>query len=141
MQNMVSSSIHTLADSVSLLQNQPLLSSQGAGYSLYELANLGVALAILIAGGLSVVYIFIGGISFILSAGKEDKIKEAVHTIRYAIIGLVITVMAVTIIAVIGSVFDFNLVSYLSWDKILELIDKITSSVRDTGSPTPGRLQ
>lgn len=119
----------------------PLISAKGGGYSIYELANLAVALAVVIAGGLSVLYIFIGGISFILSGGKEDKIKEAVHTIRYAIIGLIVTIFSVTIIAVLGSIFDFNLVSYLSWEKVIELVDKITTNLKDTGAPTSGSLQ
>ena len=63
-----------------------------------DVANLGVAIAILFAGTLSVVYIFIGGISFILSGGQEDKIKQSVHTIRYAIIGLIVNVASVFIL-------------------------------------------
>lgn len=120
---------------------KPLISSRGAGYSVYELANLAVAIAILAAGLLSILYIFIGGISFILSAGKEDKIKEAVHTIRYAIIGLIVTILAVTIITVLGNVFDFNLTSYLSWEKIMELVDKITSSFSEQGGSAGGSLR
>lgn len=104
------------------------------GYSFVELANLAVAVAILFAGGLSVFYIFVGGISFILSGGQEDKIKQAVHTIRYAIIGLIVTFVAVTIISVVGSILDFDLVSYISWDKINQLIDKIISSLSKSGS-------
>lgn len=120
----------------------PILSPQSGGYSLYEIANLAVALAVIAAGGLSVIYIFIGGISFILSGGKEDKIKEAVHTIRYAIIGLIVTIFSVTIIAVLGNIFGFDLVSYLSWSKILELADQLVGSVKETGStPAPGSLR
>lgn len=119
----------------------PIITPRNGGYSLYEIANLAVAFAIIAAGGLSVIYIFIGGISFILSGGKEDKIKEAVHTIRYAIIGLIVTIFAITIIAVVGNILDFDLVSYLSWNKILELVNKITGSFRGSGSPEIGTLQ
>ncbi len=99
------------------------------GYTFYELANLAVAVAILLAGGLSLFYVFFGGISFILSAGHEDKVKQAVHTIRYAIIGLIVTFIAVSIIAIVGSIMNFNLVAYLNWDKINFLVDKIINSL------------
>ena len=79
----------------------PILTVTQSGYSLPELATFFVALAILGAGILSVVYIFIGGISFILSGGQEDKIKQAVQTIRYAIIGLFITIFAVTLVSIV----------------------------------------
>jgi Flp pilus assembly pilin Flp len=123
------------------LSSTAIINPQKGGYSFFELANLAVAVAILFAGGLSVFYIFVGGISFILSGGQEEKIKQAVHTIRYAIIGLIVTFIAITIITVVGSVLDFNLVSYLSWEKINELIDKILNSLSNQGSGGSGTLR
>lgn len=107
--------------------------TQSGAYSFVDIANFGVALAIMAAAALSVIYIFIGGISFILSGGQEDKIKEAVHTIRYAIIGLVVTIFAVTIIAIVGAIFNFDLLSYISWSKITEMIKVIISRVTNAG--------
>ena len=85
-------------------------------FNIVDLVNLAVAIAIMLAGTLSVFYIFVGGISFILSGGQEDKIKEAVHTIRYAIIGLIVTILSVTIIKIVGFIFGFDLLSLISWD-------------------------
>ncbi len=53
-----------------------------------------IALALIVASILCLVFIIVGGITFILSAGNEEKIKKAVHTIRFAIIGLLITFIA-----------------------------------------------
>jgi len=98
-------------------------------FNLVDLINLAVAIAIILAGGLSVFYIFVGGISFILSGGQEDKIREAIQTIRYAIIGLIVTILSVTIIKIVGFIFGFDLLSVVSWDRITvlmsELIDRI----------------
>ena len=98
-------------------------------FNIVDLLNLGVAIAIILAGGLSVFYIFVGGISFILSGGQEDKIRQAIHTIRYAIIGLIVTILSVTIIKIVGFIFGFDLLSVISWDRITflmsELIDRI----------------
>jgi len=114
-------------------------------FDIIDLANLVVAIAIILAGVLSVFYIFVGGISFILSGGQEDKIKQAVHTIRYAIIGLIVTILSVTIIKIVGYVFGFDLLSLISWQKISllmsNLIDRIVSGGGGTSVPGAGTLR
>lgn len=109
-------------------------------FNIVDLLNLGVALAIIIAGALSVFYIFFGGISFILSGGQEDKIKAAVHTIRYAIIGLIVTIFSVTIVKILGYVFGFDLLSLITWDRITQLMNMVIDRVSNMGAagPTPG---
>jgi len=108
-------------------------------FNIVDLLNLGVAIAIILAGTLSVFYIFFGGISFILSGGQEDKIKQAVHTIRYAIIGLIITIFSVTIIKILGLIFGFDLLSLITWDRITELMNGVIDKIASGGSSTtPG---
>jgi len=107
----------------------------GGTFSIAQLANFAIALAIIAAGALSVVYIFIGGISFILSGGQEDKIKQAVHTIRYAIIGLLVSIFAVTMIGILGQIFGFNLLSYISWNEISAMMRGILTKMSQTGLP------
>ena len=103
-----------------------------------EIANMGLAIGVVLAGALSVFYIFMGGISFILSAGDEEKIRKAVHTIRYAIIGLVVTIFAVVIVAILGSIFNFDLVSYLRWDTIKEMMNNIITTLTQSQAPING---
>ena len=114
-------------------------------FNIVDLLNLGVAIAIILAGGLSVFYIFVGGISFILSGGQEDKIRQAIHTIRYAIIGLIVTILSVTIIKIVGFIFGFDLLSVISWDRITflmsELIDRIVGSGGTGTFPGGGGLR
>lgn len=96
-------------------------------YDAVEIINRGIAYAIIVAGFLSVVFIFFGGISFILSGGQEDKIKQAVSTIRYAIIGLVVTLMAVVIVGFVGKALGLNIIQYINLGEIFSLISDITS--------------
>jgi hypothetical protein len=103
-------------------------------FNIVDLLNLGVAIAIIMAGTLSVFYIFFGGISFILSGGQEDKIKQAVHTIRYAIIGLIVTILSVTIIKILGLVFGFDLLSLITWDRITSLMNDLITKIATGGS-------
>lgn len=123
-------------DNVTMVTNQ---------FDILDLINLGVGIAIIIAGGLSVFYIFVGGISFILSGGQEDKIRQAISTIRYAIIGLIVTILAVTIVRIVGAVFGFELTSFISWDRITtlmgELLDRILGSSSGGGLPSSGSLR
>lgn len=51
-----------------------------------------------IIGALSVLMIIIGGIKYVLSGGKEASVAKARNTILYAIIGLVITLLAYAIV-------------------------------------------
>lgn len=134
----------TFTESTTLAQSSstpPILTPRESGFSFVEIANLAVAFAIIFAAGMSVFYIFVGGISFILSGGQEDKVKQAVHTIRYAIIGLIVTIFAVTIIAILGSIFNFDLVSYIHWDKITEMMKAIIDRLTENSTPSGGSLQ
>ncbi|MFA7685478.1 MAG: hypothetical protein WCX95_01610 [Candidatus Gracilibacteria bacterium] len=105
-------------------------------YDILQIINRGIAYAIIIAGFLSVVFIFIGGISFILSGGQEDKIKSAVSTIRYAIIGLIITILATVIIGTVGKAMGLDIIRYINFGEIIDTIKSITSGAGSSGGPS-----
>lgn len=94
-------------------------------YNIVEIINRGLAYAIIIAGLLSVIFIFVGGISFILSGGAEEKIKQAVSTIRYAIIGLIVTVLAVVIVGTVGKALGLDIIRYINFKDIIETVTSI----------------
>lgn len=97
-------------------------------YDIIEIINKGLAYAIIAAGFLSVIFIFIGGISFIFSGGQEDKIKQAVSTIRYAIIGLIVTIFSVVIVATVGRIIGLDIIKYINFNEIIENISNIPNS-------------
>lgn len=98
-------------------------------YDIVEIINKGLAYAIILAGLLSVIFIFIGGISFILSGGQEEKIKQAVSTIRYAIIGLVITIISVFIVGIVGKFLGLDIIHYINFPDIINNITNISNTV------------
>ena len=102
-------------------------------YDILEIINRGIEYAIIVAGFLSVVFIFIGGISFILSGGQEDKIKSAVSTIRYAIIGLIITILATVIIGTVGKAMGLDIIRYINFGEIIDTIKGITGGAASSG--------
>lgn len=101
-------------------------------YDLIQIITKGLAYAIIVAGLLSVIFIFIGGISFILSGGQEDKIKQAVSTIRYAIIGLIITIFAVIIVGALGRFIGVDILHYINPSDIFQNIANIGSQINGT---------
>ncbi|HAU39599.1 MAG: hypothetical protein UV80_C0007G0057 [Candidatus Peregrinibacteria bacterium GW2011_GWF2_43_17] len=103
-------------------------------YDVLEVINRGIAYAIIVAGFLSVVFIFFGGISFILSGGQDDKIKQAVSTIRYAIIGLIVTILSVFIVATVGKAMGLDIVRYINFGEILDLITSLSGNSESTDS-------
>ena len=55
-------------------------------FALEDVVRYGIALIILFAGLLSVVFVIWGGFLMIISGGNEEKIKPAVNHIRHAIL-------------------------------------------------------
>ena len=100
--------------------------------SFAEVANFGVAFLLVLGTILSVVYIAKGGISFITSGGDDEKIKSAVHTVRYSIVGLVVIFFSVLIIKIIGAIFNFNFLSYLSFEKVQEMVTLIIKRMQES---------
>lgn len=54
-----------------------------------------------VAGAVSIIFIVIAGIKFITAAGDEKKMAAASATLTYAIIGLVVTILAFVILRVV----------------------------------------
>lgn len=105
-------------------------------YDALEIINRAIAYGIIAAGFLSVIFIFFGGISFILSGGDEGKIKQAVGTIRYAIIGLVVTMLAVVIVVIVGNAMGLNVVQYINLGEVFDLV----SNFKFPSSETSGGM-
>ncbi|MBU0767155.1 hypothetical protein KKF55_05265 [Patescibacteria group bacterium] len=95
--------------------------------SILEIVATFVALALIAATILCLVYIIVGGITFILSAGNEEKIKKAVHTIRFAIIGLFVSFIAFFIVKFMAVLLDIPF--DLSFTMIIDLIDEIFAAL------------
>ena len=117
----------------------PSIIEAAQSYQILKIVNRGFAYAIIIAGFLSVIFIFVGGIYFILSGGAEEKIKSAVSTIRYAIIGLIVTVLAVVIVGTVGKAMGLDIIKYINFGEIIDTIKGVTSggsSLNGGGTPS-----
>lgn len=57
-------------------------------------------------GALSVIFLIVGGIQYITSAGNSDGSAKAKKTITYAVAGLVLALSTTAIINLIGNTFQ-----------------------------------
>jgi len=51
-----------------------------------------------IIGVVSVLFIILGGLRYVISAGKPEQVKKAKDSILYAAVGLVVSILAITIV-------------------------------------------
>jgi len=96
--------------------------------SIMDIIATFIALAIIASFVLSLVFIIVGGISFILSAGNEEKIKGAIHTIRFAIIGFVVTFLATFVVSWIARLLDIPF--EISFSMIMAIMRDIADSLQ-----------
>lgn len=96
----------------------------------WDLILLIISIFVLISFILSIIFILYWGLLLILSWGKEDKIKPAINTIRYAILGIVITIASIFLFPIMWRLLWLDAKSYsdpyVILNKISDLWDKIT---------------
>src|SRR5205807_5947819 len=73
-----------------------------------------ITFLIAIAGVVTVILIIIGGIRMILSVGDPKALQSARNAVTFAVIGLVIILISVTIITIIGNLLGISLLNVLS---------------------------
>lgn len=95
--------------------------------SILDLIATFIALSLIVASLLCLVFIIYGGITFILSAGNEDRIKKAVHTIRFAIIGLFVTFIAFFAVSWISKLLEIPF--ELNFSTVLQLMQEIFTAL------------
>lgn len=52
-----------------------------------------------IVGALAVIFIIVGGIQYVISSGDPKRIDTAKNTITYAVVGLVVSILAFAIVS------------------------------------------
>lgn len=94
--------------------------------SFFELINRVIAWLILFVFIACIFLILWGGIKFVLSGGDQENIKKAVNSIKFAVIGLVVVMLSITVVAIIGRIFGVNWVyDIINYNKIFADIQMI----------------
>lgn len=98
-----------------------------------EFILLAISLFVLISGIFSIIFILRWGLLLILSGGKDDKIKPAINTIRYAIIGIVVTVLTIFLFPFFGNLLGLDVEKYAQPKRIFEKIEEIGNRIFGQG--------
>ena len=57
------------------------------------------------AGALSIIFVLVGAFQYVISTGNPQNIAQAKRTITFAIVGLVIVMMALVIVQFVRGIF------------------------------------
>lgn len=105
-------------------------------YQLDDIIRVAIALVVLVSGFLSVIFIIWGGVMLILSGGKDEKVKPAVNSIRYAVVGLIVIILSIFVAPKLGDLLGLSVSNYISppviFTTIKNLSGKIFGSKADT---------
>lgn len=95
----------------------------------WDFILLAISLFVLFAWVLSIVFILWWGLLLILSGGKDDKIKPAINTIRYAIIWVIITVLSIFLFPILWRLLGLDVNRYAKPERIFEKIEQIWNNI------------
>ena len=95
----------------------------------WEFVLLTISLFVLTAGLLSILFILWWGLLLILSGGKDDKIKPAINTIRFAVIWVVVTVLTIFLFPIFGRLLGLDVEKYAKPQRIFEKIEEIWDTI------------
>lgn len=70
----------------------------------------------------------------ILSGGKDEKVKPAINSIRYAVIGIIVIVIAIFVAPKISEMLGLGNHDYLSPKSVFETIKMLMSRIFGTST-------
>jgi hypothetical protein len=101
----------------------------GAAYSASDIIRTGISLIVLVAGLAAILFIIWWGLMLILSGGKDEKVKPAINSIRYSVIGIVVIVIAIFVAPKAAEMLGLWQHDYLSPKSIFDTIKVLMSRI------------
>ncbi len=120
---MIIETVHAINESSSIF---------GKSMEFWDFILLFISLFVLASWIFSIAFILWWGLLLILSWGKDDKIKPAINTIRYAVIGIVVTVLTIFIFPILWRLLGLDVEKYAEPKRIFEKIEQIWDKIFGT---------
>lgn len=98
-----------------------------SAYDLTDIIKVGIALVVLVSGLLTVFFILWGGVRLILSGGKDEKVKPAVNSIRFAALGIIIVIFSLFALPKLGDLLGLNVSQYVDPTEIFNTIQTLSA--------------
>ena len=106
----------------------------------WDFVLLTISIFVLFAWIFSILFILWWGLLLILSGGKDEKIKPAINTIRYAVIGIIVTVFTIFVFPILGRLLGLDVEKYAEPKRIFEKIEDIWNNIFWTTSTYPTNI-
>ncbi len=106
----------------------------------WDFILLVISLFVLVAGIFSIIFILWWGLLLILSGWKDDKIQPAINTIRYAVIGIVVTILTIFLFPILWRLLWLDVERYAEPRRIFEKIEEIWNNIFWTTADYPTDL-
>lgn len=103
--------------------------SLNENYSLQDIIRVGISLVVLIAWLCAVVFILWWWVMLVLSGGKDDKVKPAINSIRYAVIWVIIILISILILPRFGDTLWLHVSDYLSPTAIFNTVRDLSNKI------------
>ena len=116
----------------------PILDAS-VNYTTSDMLRIAISLIVLVAMVCAVFFIVYGGLMLVLSGGNDDKVSSALGSIRYAVIGLVVIVVAIFVTPHISRMLGLGSQDYLSPQSITYTIQTLSERIfgSTSGAFTP----
>lgn len=116
----------------------PILDAS-VNYTTSDMLRIAISLIVLVAMVCAVFFIVYGGLMLVLSGGNDDKVSSALGSIRYAVIGLVVIVVAIFVTPHISRMLSLGSPDYLSPQSITYTIQTLSERIfgSTSGAFTP----
>lgn len=95
----------------------------------WDLVLLAISIFVLAAWLFSIIFILWGWLLLILSGWKDDKIKPAINTIRYAVIWIIVTVFTIFVFPILWRLLWLDVEKYAEPRRIFEKIEEIWNKI------------
>ncbi len=100
-----------------------------SSYTASDIIRTWISLVVLVAGLAAILFIIWGGLMLILSGWKDEKVKPAINSIRYAVIGIVVIVISIFVAPKAAEMLGLGNHDYLSPNSIFETIKVLTNRI------------
>lgn len=123
--------VNAAVDSYNSTKNPELENSILGSQSLdmWDFLLTAISIFVLLAWVFSIIFILWWGLLLILSWWKDEKIKPAINTIRYAVIGVVVTVLTIFVFPIFGRLLWLDVEKYAKPEAIFNKIEEIWNKV------------
>jgi hypothetical protein len=95
----------------------------------WDFVLLVISIFVLVSWILSILFVLYWSLLLVLSWWKEEKIKPAVNTIRYAVLWFILTVVSIFLFPILWRLLGIDVEKYAKPARILEKITEIWNKV------------